>query len=49
MRSRACCRPGRYPTINLTPGISDHRIWHTMFNVAQLPQMASNQHLAPHR
>ena len=33
--------PGRYPTINLTPGISDHPIWHTMFNVAQLPQMAS--------
>ena len=33
--------PGRYPTINLTPGLSDHSIWHTMFNVAQLPQMAS--------
>jgi hypothetical protein len=33
--------PGRYPTINLTPGIGDHAIWHTMFNVAQLPQMAS--------
>jgi hypothetical protein len=33
--------PGRYPTINLTPGLSDHPIWHTMFNVARLPQMAS--------
>jgi len=33
--------PGRYPTIDLTPGITDHPIWHTMFNVAQLPQMAS--------
>ncbi|HUQ87272.1 MAG TPA: DUF4159 domain-containing protein [Vicinamibacterales bacterium] len=33
--------PGRYPTIDLTPPNSDHPIWHTMFNVNQLPQMAS--------
>lgn len=34
--------PGRYPTIDLTPPLNgDHPIWHTMFNVTRLPQMAS--------
>ena len=34
--------PGRYPTIDLTPPLhGDHPIWHTMFNVTQVPQMAS--------
>ncbi len=34
--------PGRYPTIDLTPPLNgDHPIWHTMFNITQLPQMAS--------
>jgi hypothetical protein len=34
--------PGRYPTIELTPPLhGDHPIWHTMFNVTQVPQMAS--------
>ena len=34
--------PGRYPTIDITPPLhGDHPIWHTMFNVTQLPQMAS--------
>jgi len=34
--------PGRYPIIELTPPlVGDHPIWHTMFNVTQLPQMAS--------
>ena len=35
-------QPGRYPIIDLTPPLrGDHPIWHTMFNVTQLPQMAS--------
>ena len=35
-------QPGRYPIIELTPPLrGDHPIWHTMFNVTQLPQMAS--------
>ena len=35
-------QPGRYPIIDLTPPLKgDHPIWHTMFNVTQLPQMAS--------
>ena len=33
--------PGLYPTIDLTPPLGDHPIWHTMFNVTKLPQMAS--------
>jgi hypothetical protein len=33
--------PGRFPIIDLTPPLNDHPLWHTMFNVAQLPQMAS--------
>ena len=34
--------PGRYPIITLTPP-SDHPLWHSMFNVTQMPQMASIQ------
>jgi Domain of unknown function (DUF4159) len=35
-------QPGRYPTIDLTPPLrGDHPVWHTMFNVTQMPQMAS--------
>jgi len=35
-------QPGRYPIIDLTPPLrGDHPVWHTMFNVTQLPQMAS--------
>jgi hypothetical protein len=33
--------PGRYPIVDLTP--PGHVIWHTMFGVQQLPQMASIQ------
>jgi hypothetical protein len=34
--------PGRFPIVELTPPLRvDHPIWHTMFNVTQLPQMAS--------
>ena len=33
--------PERYPTIDLTP--PSHPLWHTMFNVSQLPQIASIQ------
>ena len=34
--------PGRYPIVDLTPPLrGDHPVWHTMFNVTQLPQMAS--------
>jgi hypothetical protein len=33
---------GQYPTIDLTPPLNaDHPIWHTMFNVTHIPQMAS--------
>jgi hypothetical protein len=31
---------GRYPIVELTPP-SNHQVWHTMFNVDRLPQMAS--------
>lgn len=34
--------PSRYPVIDITPP-SDHPLWHTMFNVTRLPQMASIQ------
>lgn len=34
--------PSRYPIIDITPP-SDHPLWHTMFNVTHLPQMASIQ------
>jgi len=34
--------PSRYPIITLTPP-SDHPLWHSMFNVTKLPQMASIQ------
>jgi hypothetical protein len=33
--------PGRFPIADLTPPLNDHPLWHTMFNVTQLPQMAS--------
>jgi hypothetical protein len=34
--------PGRFPIVDLTPPLrGDHPIWHTMFNVTELPQMAS--------
>lgn len=33
--------PHEYPIVDLTP--PDHPIWHTMFNVARLPQIASIQ------
>ena len=34
--------PGRFPIVELTPPLrGDHPIWHTMFTVTQLPQMAS--------
>jgi len=34
--------PGRFPIVDLTPPLrGDHPIWHTMFNVTQIPQMAS--------
>ena len=32
--------PSRYPTVDLTP---DHPIWHTLFQVKKIPQMASIQ------
>jgi hypothetical protein len=32
--------PARFPILELTPP-SDHPLWHSMFNVTQLPQMAS--------
>jgi hypothetical protein len=32
--------PSRYPIVDLTP---DHPIWHTLFHVKQVPQMASIQ------
>lgn len=32
--------PSRYPTVDLTPP-SEHPLWHAMFNVTKLPQMAS--------
>jgi hypothetical protein len=35
--------PSRYPTIDLTPPVHDHPLWHTMFTVSRLPQMASIQ------
>jgi hypothetical protein len=31
--------PGEFPVVDLSP--PDHPLWHTMFQVAQLPQMAS--------
>jgi len=35
-------QPGRYPIVDLTPPLrGEHPVWHTMFNVTQLPQMAS--------
>ena len=33
--------PAQYPTIDLTP--PNHPLWHTMFNVTRLPQIASIQ------
>jgi hypothetical protein len=33
--------PEQYPTVDLTP--PDHPLWHTMFNVSRLPQIASIQ------
>ena len=35
--------PDRYPSIDLTPPNHDHPLWHTMFTVSRLPQMASIQ------
>lgn len=32
--------PSRYPIVDITPPY-DHALWHTMFNVNKLPQMAS--------
>jgi hypothetical protein len=32
--------PSRYPVVDITPPY-DHPLWHTMFNVTHLPQMAS--------
>jgi len=34
--------PSRFPTVDITPP-SDHPLWHSMFNVNRLPQMASIQ------
>src|SRR5262249_15110363 len=33
----------RYPIVDLTPPQHDHPLWHTMFNVTRLPQIASIQ------
>ena len=33
--------PAQYPTVDLTP--PNHPLWHTMFNVTRLPQIASIQ------
>lgn len=33
----------QYPIIDLTPPEHDHPLWHTMFNVSHLPQIASIQ------
>jgi uncharacterized protein DUF4159 len=33
----------RYPIIDLTPPDHDHPLWHTMFTVSRLPQIASIQ------
>ncbi len=35
--------PDRYPMVDLTPPQHDHPLWHTMFNVSRLPQIASIQ------
>jgi hypothetical protein len=34
--------PSRFPTVDITPP-HDHSLWHSMFNVNRLPQMASIQ------
>ena len=34
--------PSRYPIVNITPPF-DHQLWHSMFTVTRLPQMASIQ------
>jgi Domain of unknown function (DUF4159) len=33
----------QYPIVDLTPPDHDHPLWHTMFNVSRLPQVASIQ------
>jgi hypothetical protein len=33
----------QYPIVDLTPPDHDHPLWHTMFNVSRLPQIASIQ------
>jgi hypothetical protein len=33
----------QYPIVDLTPPDHDHPLWHTMFNVSHLPQIASIQ------
>ena len=33
----------QYPIVNLTPPDHDHPLWHTMFTVSRLPQIASIQ------
>ena len=33
----------QYPMVDLTPPVHDHPLWHTMFTVSRLPQMASIQ------
>jgi Domain of unknown function (DUF4159) len=33
----------QYPIVDLTPPDYDHPLWHTMFNVSRLPQIASIQ------
>jgi hypothetical protein len=35
--------PDRYPIVDLTPPDHDHTIWHNMFTVSRLPQIASIQ------
>jgi hypothetical protein len=35
--------PGEYPIVDLTPPDHDHPLWHTMFTVTRLPQIASIQ------
>ena len=35
--------PTQYPRVDLTPPEHDHPLWHTMFTVSRLPQIASIQ------
>jgi hypothetical protein len=35
--------PSEYPVVDLTPPDHDHPLWHTMFNVTRVPQIASIQ------